>query len=184
MQVTERKLSGVFEVIPSPISDERGYFVRTYAKEIFSKYNIHKDWVQENCSRSIKRGIIRGLHFQFPPFCESKLIRCISGAIFDVYVDLRENSHTFGQWESVELSEDNKKMIFIPRGFAHGFCTLADKCDVLYKVDSPYNLSAEGGIIWNDKTLNINWPISDPFLSERDIHLMTFEEFVSRYGGI
>lgn len=177
-------MKGVYEMNLTPIEDERGFFMRTYAKEIFVNYNINRSWVQENHSRSVRKGIIRGLHFQFPPHCETKLVRCIRGAIFDVFVDLRKNFPTFGQWDSIELSEDNKKMIYIPRGFAHGFYTLTDNCEVLYKVDNFYKPEAEGGIIWNDETLNISWPEDNPILSQKDANLPTFNEFVSKYGGL
>ena len=184
MQIKKREMKGVYEINLTAINDKRGFFMRTYAREIFEKFNIDRNWVQENHSCSMKKGIIRGLHFQFPPYCETKLVRCIKGTIFDVFVDLRKNSSTFGRWDSIELSEDNKKMIYIPRGFAHGFCTLADDCEVLYKVDNNYNPEAEGGIIWNDKTLNIKWPTDNPILSQKDANLPTFDKFVLKYGGL
>lgn len=184
MVVKEKKISGVFEISLEPKTDKRGFFMRTYDKEIFEKYGIERMWVQENHSRSDKKGIIRGLHFQFPPQAETKLIRCIKGAIFDVFVDLRKGSSTFGQWDSIELSEDNKKMIFIPRGFAHAFCTLTETSEVIYKVDNPYKPEAEGGVIWNDETLNISWPVRNPILSEKDSQLPTLSEFIKNFGGI
>ncbi len=184
MKLVERKLLGVYEVILETYQDERGFFMRTYDKEVFEKHNLHREWVHDNHSCSNKKGIIRGLHFQFPPHCETKLIRCVRGAVFDVFVDLRRNSPTFGQWDSIELSEDNKKMIYIPRGFAHGFCTLADISELVYKVDNYYRPDAEGGIIWNDKTLNINWTVKTPVLSKRDANLGTFDEFVAKHRGL
>ena len=184
MKIKERRIKDIYEITLSPIEDQRGFFMRTYAREIFEKYNIDRNWVQENHSRSRIKGIVRGLHFQFPPYSETKLVRCIRGSIFDVFVDLRKNTPTFGQWDSIELSGDNKKMIYIPRGFAHGFCTFTDDCEVLYKVDNFYKPEAEGGIIWNDKTLKISWPVDEPILSEKDANLPTFGEFVSEYGGL
>lgn len=184
MQVNERKIHGVFEIILKSLEDERGFFMRIYSKEIFENYGIDRNWLHENHSLSKKKGIIRGLHFQFPPYTETKLVRCIRGAIFDVFVDLRKNSSNFGQWDSIELSEGNKKMIYIPRGFAHGFCTLTDNCGVVYKVDNSYHPESEGGIIWNDATLNIPWPVDNPILSEKDAKLRTFKEFVGGHGGL
>lgn len=184
MIVRQTELEGVFEIQLQPHNDKRGFFVRTYAKDIFSKHGIDRNWVQENHSRSTKKGIIRGLHFQFPPYAETKLVRCVRGAILDVYLDLRKGSRTFGKHGSIELSENNKKMIYIPRGFAHGFCTLDDISEVLYKVDNHYNPQAEGGIIWNDKQLRIPWPVEDPVLSEKDAQLMTYEQFIAKHGGL
>jgi len=164
--------------------DNRGFFMRTYDENLFQKYKIAHDWVQENQSRSIAKGIIRGLHFQLPPYTESKLVRCTRGIIFDVFVDLRKDSPTFSHWDSIELSEENKKMIFIPAGFAHGFCTLTDNCEVLYRVDNYYHPEAEYGIIWNDATLKIKWPVNKPILSQRDAKLASFADFVERHKGL
>ncbi|RKX91746.1 MAG: dTDP-4-dehydrorhamnose 3,5-epimerase [Spirochaetes bacterium] len=184
MKILEKKLKGVFEIQLEPHKDKRGFFMRVYDEVIFKKYRIHRNWVQENHSRSEKKGIIRGLHFQFPPYTETKLVRCIRGAVFDVFVDLRKGSPTFGQWDCIELSEENKKIIFIPRGFAHGFCTLTDDSEVLYKVDNCYAPEYEGGILWNDQDLGIDWPVEKPILSEKDKKNMTFQEFVKRYSYI
>jgi len=184
MKILKKELEGVFEIILEPIIDQRGYFMRVYDNNKFKEKGINFEWVQENHSRSEKKGVIRGLHFQFPPFAETKLIRCIKGSIFDVFVDLRKNSPTFGQWDSVILSEENKKMILIPRGFAHGFCTLTDGCEVIYKVDNYFAPDYEGGIIWNDSSLKIDWPCENPTLSDKDKKNLTFAEFVNKYGGI
>jgi dTDP-4-dehydrorhamnose 3,5-epimerase len=184
MEIRELILKGVFQVSLNPLMDERGFFMRTYDVDFFEKAGINYKWVQENHASSKQKGVIRGLHFQFPPFTETKLIRCIKGTILDVFLDLRAGSDTFGQWDSVELSEENKKMILLPRGFAHGYCTLTDISEVLYKVDSVYSHQYECGILWNDKTLNINWPAKDPVLSEKDLKNMTLTEFTSKYGGI
>jgi dTDP-4-dehydrorhamnose 3,5-epimerase len=184
MKIVEQKIKNAYVIEPKTYSDTRGFFMRTYAHEIFEKYGIERDWVQDNHSCSTKKGIVRGLHFQLPPHAETKLIRCIRGAIYDVYVDLRKNSQTFGKWEALELSEGNKKMLYIPRGFAHGFCTLEDICEVLYKVDNHYAPKAEGGIIWNDAKLKIVWPVDKPLLSDRDAGLMNFTEFVEKHGAL
>ena len=184
MKIIKRELKGVFEITLELQEDKRGFFMRTYDENEFKKYGLHRNWVQENHSRSIKKGIIRGLHFQFPPYAETKLIRCIRGAILDVFVDLRKNSSTFGEWDSIELSEQNKKCILVPRGFAHGFCTLTDESEIVYKVDNYYNPDAEGGIIWSDRDLDIKWAVSNPILSEKDAALKSFSDFVKEHKGI
>ena len=184
MIIKERVIKGIYEIQLEPNIDNRGFFMRIYDKEIFEKYNLSKEWIQENHSRSEQKGTIRGLHFQLPPFTETKLIRCIKGAVLDVFVDLRLNSKTFGQWDSVELSEENKKCVYIPKGFAHGFCALSDISEVLYKVDSVYKPEFEAGIIWNDKDINIDWNIDSPVLSDKDKKNLTLKEFVLKYKGI
>jgi dTDP-4-dehydrorhamnose 3,5-epimerase len=161
--------------------DSRGYFMRTFDETIFKEKGLERNWVQENHSRSEEKGIIRGLHFQLPPFTETKMLRCINGAVLDVFVDLRKDSETFGQWDSIELSAENKKMIFIPRGFAHGFCTLTNVSEVVYKVDNYYSQESERGLLWNDVNVGINWPIENPILSVKDEKNMTFKEFVEQY---
>jgi len=184
MQITERKLKGAFEIILSPHIDERGFFMRTYDDKIFNEAGLNFNWVQENHSRTLKKGTIRGLHFQFPPNAETKLIRCLRGKILDVFVDLRKDSSTFGQWDTVELSEENNKMILIPRGFAHGFCTLMDDCHLFYKHDNYFKPESYSGILWDDTELNINWPYKEVMISEKDKILMTFKDFKDYYGGI
>ncbi len=184
MEIIERKIKGVYEIQLKPIGDNRGFFMRTFDINEFNKYGLNKVWVQENHSRSTQKGIIRGLHFQLPPFSETKLVRCINGAVLDVFVDLRKNSPTFGQWDSIELSAENKKMIFIPRGFAHGFCTLTEESEVLYKVDNFYSKENERGIMWNDGDIKIDWPTENPILSKKDQQNMKLVEFVERYQAI
>jgi dTDP-4-dehydrorhamnose 3,5-epimerase len=184
MQINEQKIKGVFEIKLSPRLDERGFFMRTYDCNVFRDAGLNTNWVQENHSRSLKKGIIRGLHFQLPPYAETKLVRCTKGAILDVFVDLRSNSETFGHWDSILLSEENFNMVLIPKGLAHGFCTLTDVCDVLYKVDNVYNSEAEGGIIWNDDSLNITWPTTNPVTSIKDSHNITFKQFTNQYHSI
>ena len=184
MNFIKSKLEGAYFIELNPITDSRGFFMRAYDKEIFTQYNLDRNWVQENHSRSEKKGTIRGFHFQFPPFAETKLIRCIKGAVMDVFVDMRLNSKTFGQSDSVELSEDNKKMVFVPRGFAHGFCTLTDISEVIYKVDNVYKSDHECGIIWNDKDINFNWNINEPVLSDKDKRNISLKEFRDKYKGI
>lgn len=184
MEIKERKIKGVFEISLKPQKDNRGFFMRTFDDTIFKKNGIERKWVQENHSRSEEKGIIRGLHFQLPPFTETKMVRCIKGAVLDVFVDLRKGSETFGYWDSIKLTEENKKIIFIPRGFAHGFCTLTEISEVLYKVDNFYNSSSESGLLWNDTYLNINWPVEKPILSDKDSNNQSFNEFLNKHQSI
>ena len=184
MKFEKTRLSGVIIIILNPFTDERGFFMRTYDKNKFEENGIDRVWVQENHSRSDKKDIIRGLHLQLLPFAETKLVRCISGAVLDVFVDLRKGSGTFGNWDSVELSEENKRMVFIPKGFAHGFCTLTEVSEVVYKVDNYYSPEHEFGIIWNDDGIGIEWPVSDPILSEKDKRNSTLKRFIQDYQGI
>ncbi len=184
MEIKERKLKGVFEIQLKPIEDSRGFFMRAYDLKLFNELGLNKVWMQENQSRSTQKGIIRGLHFQLPPAAETKLVRCIRGAVLDVFVDLRKGSPTFGQWDAIELSEENKKMIYIPRGFAHGFCTLTELSEVYYKVDNFYAKELERGLLWNDPDIGIDWPVSNLVLSEKDKQNMKLREFVEKVGGI
>ena len=184
MDIRERKLKGVYEVELKPHIDSRGFFMRTFDSTIFRDNKLERNWVQENHSRSESKGVIRGLHFQLPPFSETKLVRCIKGAVLDVFVDLRKNSYTFGKWGSIELTEDNFKMIFIPRGFAHGFCTLTGISEVVYKVDNFYSPEYECGLLWNDNDLKINWPFESPVLSEKDKKNLSLKQFISKYNAI
>lgn len=181
MIIKERKLKGVYEITLSPRADSRGFFMRTFDEAIFKEKGLDRNWVQENHSRSEEKGIIRGLHFQLPPFAETKMVRCVNGSVLDVFVDLRKDSETFGQWDSIELSADNKKMIFIPRGFAHGFCTLTEVSEVVYKVDNFYSQENERGLLWNDKTVGITWPTRCPILSNKDEHNLRFVDLFNKF---
>jgi len=163
-------LTEIPEVIlikPKIFKDERGFFMETYKKAEFEQAGIHVDFVQDNQSRSMK-GVLRGLHYQLPPSAQAKLVRCLSGRIFDAAVDIRKDSDTFGQWVSAELSAEAGEMLFIPEGFAHGFLTLSDTADVLYKVSAEYSALHERGIIWDDPEIGIEWPDLDVILSDRD----------------
>lgn len=175
----ETKLKGCFILEPQVFVDRRGYFFESFNQMIFNDSIGSKvNFVQDNESVSSK-GVLRGLHFQEGEYAQAKLVRVIKGSVLDVAVDLRENSKTFGQYMSVELNEENKKQIFIPRGFAHGFVVLSDIAIFSYKCDNFYNKGAERGIIYNDPTLNINWeyPIELVELSEKDLNLPTLEEY-------
>lgn len=184
MEIKELKLKGVFEIKLNPNIDERGFFMRTFDNKIFEEAGLKHNWVQENHSFTIKKNTIRGLHLQLPPFSESKLIRCIRGKILDVFVDLRKQSSTFGQWDALEISEDAFNAVLIPRGFAHGFCTLTDNCEVIYKVDNYYSPPHEIGLLWNDEYLKIEWPAEKPKLSEKDNKNITLSEFIKKYKSI
>lgn len=154
-------------VKPRVFSDNRGYFFESYKKSEFINNGITDIFVQDNCSKSTKN-VLRGLHYQLPPYAQSKLVRCIQGHIFDVAVDIRKNSSTFGKWLGYELSETNMEMLYIPEGFAHGFVTLSDTAEIEYKVSAEYNPESERGIIWNDVEINIDWPVKDVLLSDKD----------------
>ena len=184
MTIIEKKLKGLFEIQLNAFEDHRGFFMRTYDSSIYIKLGLNREWVQENHSSSLQKGTLRGLHFQLNPHTDAKLIRCVRGEIFDVVVDIRKSSPTFGQWEAIILSEKNKKELFIPRGFAHGFCTLTDHCDILYKHDNYYNKECDSGIRWNDEKIVIEWPVAEPILSDRDTNLQSFEEFIKNYEGL
>jgi len=158
MEFKKFRIAGLVIIEPDVFGDERGFFLETYNKERFFQNDIKANFVQDNHSRS-SQNVLRGLHFQRSPFAQAKLVRVIQGEVFDVAVDLREGSKTFGDYQAVNLSADNKKMFFIPRGFAHGFLTLSETADFCYKVDNYYNKEAEGGIIWNDSHIAIDWPI-------------------------
>ncbi|MBB4104675.1 dTDP-4-dehydrorhamnose 3,5-epimerase [Allorhizobium borbori] len=163
--------SKVLLIKPKRFGDERGWFTEVYSKKKFSEYGIVDDFVQDNHSLSVPAGTLRGLHFQTPPFAQAKLVRCIRGKIFDVAVDVRRGSPTYGQWVGAELSAENGHQLFIPVGFAHGFVTLETSTEVTYKVTGQYAPAHDGGIRWNDPTVGVAWPLSQgvqPLLSPKD----------------
>lgn len=170
-------IEDVIIAMPKAFGDKRGFFMETYKKSDFEANGILGEFNQDNHSKSSK-GVLRGLHFQKEPYAQAKLVRCIRGKIYDIAVDLRKNSETFAKYVKVELSEDNKKMLFIPKGFAHGFVALSDTVEIVYKTQGEYNAEADSGIIWNDKTINIDWDIDfEPILSEKDKIRPTLKEF-------
>ena len=173
-EFSETYMEGVFVVKPKVYGDERGYFTETYKKRDFQAHGIDLDFNQDNQSFSTK-GVLRGLHFQREPYAQGKLIRVIKGKIFDVGVDLREGSKTFGQYISVTLSENGMEILWLPEGFAHGFLALEDSI-VLYKATHEYNKESEGGIIWNDPKLAIKWPEKPKEVSEKDRQWPTMKE--------
>ena len=159
-------LKEVIVVEPDVFSDKRGYFMETYQRLRYQDSGIDVTFVQDNLSFS-RKGVLRGLHYQFPHE-QAKLVQVIQGEIFDVAVDIRKGSPSFGKWISVILSHENKRQLFVPAGFAHGFCVLSDYAYVLYKCSDYYSPQSEGGILWSDPDLGIKWPISNPLLSEKD----------------
>jgi dTDP-4-dehydrorhamnose 3,5-epimerase len=161
------EIPGVVLIEPKVFEDERGFFMETYRVPDFVAAGIKGNFVQENHSRSSK-GVLRGLHYQNPPFAQGKLVRVVRGEIFDVTVDIRKGSPTWGKWVGVILSEENKNLLYFPVGFAHGFCVLSEVAEVIYKVTNVYSAESEAGITWNDEDLNIRWPVKEPILSEKD----------------
>ncbi len=160
MKITKTDIPDLFIIEPRIFDDERGYFFESYHKTKFKKMGIRAVFVQDNQARSTY-GVIRGLHFQRVPYAQAKLVRVIHGKIFDVAVDLRQNSASYGKWYGIELSAENKKQLFVPRGFAHGYSVISETAEVLYKVDNIYHPEAEGGINYRDPELNIDWKIPD-----------------------
>jgi dTDP-4-dehydrorhamnose 3,5-epimerase len=174
-------LSGAYVITLEPIGDRRGYFVETYRADAFAKHGLATDWLQENQSLSSRKHTLRGLHLQMPPYSQAKLFRVLQGAVLDVIVDVRVGSSTYGQHAAVEISDSNNKLIYIPHGFAHGFCTLTEDVIVSYKVDAYYAPQSEAGLLWNDPALSIDWPCETPILSEKDGQLPTLAEFESPF---
>lgn len=169
MQITETFIQGLKVVEPKVFGDHRGWFMETYNEEIFQKAGIDIRFVQDNQSFSATKGTLRGLHYQLNPKAQTKLVRCTKGAIFDVAVDIRKGSPTFGKGFGIELSAENKKQLLIPQGFAHGFMTITDDVEVQYKVDNLYAPDCDRGISWNDPEIGIEWPLEiTPVLSEKD----------------
>ena len=171
-----QKIKDVILVKPKVFGDNRGFFMESYKKSDFFANGIDVEFNQDNHSKSTK-GVLRGLHYQAKPYGQAKLVRCSKGRIYDVAVDIRPNSETFGQYVKVELSEDNKQMLYIPEGFAHGFVALTDEVELLYKASGEYNPQADRGVLWNDKDINIDWNIDfEPLLSEKDKVQPTLKE--------
>lgn len=176
MKVVKTLFDSVLVIEPTIWRDDRGFFFESYSKKAFEAIGITTQFVQDNHSRSISDTVIRGIHLQKAPYAQAKLVRCTRGRMWDVIVDLRIGSQTFGEWQAVELSEDNALMLYIPAGFGHGFKSLSDDVEVLYKVDAPYHPAAEMTIRWDDPTIGIEWGISDPILSKKDANAKTLAE--------
>jgi dTDP-4-dehydrorhamnose 3,5-epimerase len=181
MNITETNLVGLLLIEPKVFKDSRGYFLESYNSETFKNSGIDVNFVQDNQSFSCK-GTLRGLHFQNTPYAQVKLVRVITGSIIDVAVDIRKGSKTYGKYYSAELSGENKKMLYIPDGFAHGFLTLEDNTIVQYKCSNVYNKESEGGIMWNDPDININWGLIDePIISDKDKNNISFKDLNSKF---
>lgn len=170
------KLGGVYIIEQEPHDDERGYFSRIFAKEEFERQGISFEVIQASHSFTKDKGTIRGMHFQKEPKSEDKIVQCLRGKIYDVVVDLREGSPTFGKWIVEELSEDNKKIFLIPKGCAHGFQTLTDNCLVQYFMNEFYSPEHASGVRWDDPLFNITWPVKDPILSDKDKSWLLFQK--------
>lgn len=183
MEIIKTEIEGVLIFKPRIFTDSRGYFFESYSKKVFDDaVGYPVDFVQDNQSKS-SRGVVRGLHFQKPPFTQAKLVRCIRGSVLDVAVDLRKDSPTFGKHVAVELSEENGLQLFVPRGFAHGFSVLSDEAVFQYKCDNYYAPESEGGVALGDETLGIDWrvPAEDRILSDKDMHHPMFSQLESPF---
>ena len=183
MQVNDLGLGGVVEIIPKKFGDARGFFSETYQRQRFLDAGITQDWIQDNQSFSAEKGTLRGLHFQVAPVAQDKLIRVLKGAIFDVAVDIRNGSPTYGKWVSCELSAEKFNQLLIPRSFAHGFLTLVPDVEVLYKVSAPYSPECDRGVRWNDPAIGVAWPLEpgqQPVLSGKDAQAPMLADIASQ----
>lgn len=181
MEFIKTQLKDVWLIKPKIFQDNRGFFLETYSQKKFAEQGIGANFIQDNHSLSAQKGVLRGLHFQEPPFAQAKLVRVTKGSVYDVVVDIRKDSETFGKWEAFTLSAKNFQMLYIPQGFLHGFLTLEDNTEFEYKCDNFYEPVSEKGIIWNDPTLKIDWPAKDVILSEKDKSHPQFKNFNSPF---
>lgn len=181
MKVIETKIKDVYIIEPAVFGDHRGWFMESWSKRTMEEAGLFYDFIQDNHSFSAVKGTLRGLHFQNGEFSQAKLVRCVRGAVMDVAVDLRKGSPTYKQWTSVELSAENKRQFLIPRGFAHGFLTLTDDVEFLYRADNFYNKESEGSIRWNDPAIGVDWNVTDPIVSEKDANAPFFDDKVFPY---
>ncbi len=182
MQCTSTPLAGLMLLSPTVHKDERGFFLESYRDDVFRNMGINTHFVQDNHARSEEKGVLRGLHFQAPPFAQAKLVWVTKGSVLDVAVDIRTASPTYGQHFACVLSADNFTRLFVPHGFAHGYMTLEAGTEFQYKVDNVYNKESEGGLMWNDPALNINWPGQQPILSPKDSLFAPFNSFISPFS--
>ena len=180
MKVDETPIEGLLIIQPDVYFDERGYFLETYNKEKWKELGINFDFLQDNQSQS-SEGVLRGLHFQNPPYAQGKLVSVIAGAVIDIAVDLRKKSKTYGSYFALELSEQNKTIFWIPPGFAHGFVSLQDNTIFSYKCTQVYNKHSEASIRWDDPDLAIDWKIQNPIISEKDRNAPFFKEYISMF---
>jgi dTDP-4-dehydrorhamnose 3,5-epimerase len=176
MKFTETELHGVWLIEPDVHEDKRGFFLESFTSREMATNGLPDTFVQDNHARSLVAGVLRGIHFQKPPFSQSKLVRVVRGSVYDVVVDLRRRSNTFGKWLGVTLSEENKKILFVPKGFGHAYCTLTADSEFLYKVDAYYSPTHDAGVRWNDPDIGIQWPVPEPTLSQKDLALPLLKE--------
>ena len=181
MRFTETELKGVWVIEPDVHEDKRGFFLESFASREMEAHGLPDHFIQDNHARSLVAGVLRGIHFQRPPFSQSKLVRVVRGSVYDVVVDLRTTSNTFGRWYGTTLSEENKKILFVPKGFGHAYCTLTADSEFLYKVDSYYSPKHDAGVRWNDPDIGIQWPVSEPTLSQKDLVLPLLKEIESPF---
>ena len=182
MEFQETNFKDAWLLKPKVFEDDRGFFVETYSQKWFQEKGIDITFIQDNHSKSTEKGVLRGLHFQLPPHAQTKLVRVTCGSVYDVIVDIRNGSETYGQWQGFELTARNFLILLIPKGFAHAFCTLEPNTEFCYKVDSYYAPESDSGILWNDPTLDIDWPIKDPVLSNKDLQLKSFGDFKTPFN--
>ena len=176
IKVTETGISGLVIIEPQVFGDHRGFFMESWSQRAMEEAGLHYNFVQDNHSSSTVKGTLRGIHFQYGDKSQAKLVRCARGAVIDVAVDLRKDSPTYKQWYAVELSEENKKQFMIPRGFGHGFVTLTDHVEFMYKADNYYAPEADSGIRWNDLEFGIDWGVEKPILSDKDANSPFFKD--------
>lgn len=180
MEIIKTEIPGLLIIKPQVFEDDRGYFFESYNREKFVRAGIPQSFVQDNESKS-QKGVLRGLHFQNPPYAQGKLVRVMKGRVLDVAVDIRKGSPTYGKWASIQLSDSNKFMYWVPAGMAHGFVTLEDETVFFYKCTNLYNKTSEESIRWDDPDLNIDWGIENPVLSEKDKQAPSFKNFKTKF---
>ncbi|MCW3078327.1 MAG: dTDP-4-dehydrorhamnose 3,5-epimerase [Bacteroidetes bacterium] len=180
MEIIDTNLRGLVVLKPKVFEDERGYFFESYNQKLFASAGLNLNFVQDNQSLS-HTGVLRGMHFQNPPYAQGKLVRVITGAVYDVAIDIRKNSETYGKWFGIELTQENKWMMYIPEGFAHGFLTLRDNTIFSYKCTNFYNKASEESILWNDPEIGIQWNVKDPLLSTKDLEGGLFKNFIPQF---
>jgi dTDP-4-dehydrorhamnose 3,5-epimerase len=181
MNVIKTRLPGILLLEPKVFGDHRGYFTESYNRRTFEKAGVRYDLLQDNQSMSAEAGTLRGLHYQLNPMAQTKIVRCLNGAFYDVVVDIRRNSPTYGQWQGFIISAENQRQIVVPRGFAHAVCTIAPYTVVFYKVDNYYSPEHERGLLWNDSKLDIDWPVSNPILSDKDKTWPTLDDIETNF---
>lgn len=184
MNIIKTELNDCYIIEPNKFGDNRGWFMESYNKNVFKENGLEYDFVQDNESFSKEKGVLRGLHFQRPPYTQAKLVRCIQGKVYDVVVDIRKDSSTYGKWIGVELSPENNRQLLVPRGFLHGFQTLTDDVIFSYKCDNFYNKESDGGVAYDDPDLGIVWPIEEKILSDKDKSHPTLKRLLEKEGDI